>query len=127
MLSKDEQFILKQINQYREAHDLKPIKEDKKAAKYAWQRVKEIQDDWSHEGFLKNAPYLPAVENLARNYKTNKEVVEAWIKSPSHNENLLNKDINRMGIKINNGYVAMEGRKAQFYEPLFETIAGLIK
>lgn len=126
MLSKDEQFILKQINQYRKEYNLKPVKADEKTAKYAWQRVKEIQSDWSHKGFLNGVPYSPAIENLSKYYPKEK-VVNAWQESPTHNENLLRKDINRMGIKINNDYIALEGRKATFYEPLFETLAKLLK
>lgn len=60
--------------------------------KQAWDFIKET-----------NYAYKYAGENLARDFNTSQEVVEAWIASPSHYENLINKDFTQMGLAIVNG------------------------
>jgi uncharacterized protein YkwD len=47
--------------------------------------------------------YIYAGENLAKNFSTFDDVVEAWYNSPSHKENLLNKNYTEMGFAIVNG------------------------
>ena len=52
--------------------------------------------------FMKDAKYtyLSAGENLALNYKTDKSIVNAWMKSPGHKKNIVNANYNRIGIGI---------------------------
>lgn len=50
-----------------------------------------------------NYDYIYAGENLAKNFSTSDDVVEAWYNSPSHKENLLNKNYTEMGFAIVNG------------------------
>lgn len=47
--------------------------------------------------------YSYAGENLAKNFNSSKEVVDAWYNSPSHRENLLNKNYTEMGFAVVNG------------------------
>lgn len=47
--------------------------------------------------------YVYAGENLAKNFSNSKDVVEAWYNSPSHRENLLNKNYTEMGFAVVNG------------------------
>jgi len=47
--------------------------------------------------------YLYAGENLAKNFGASKDVVDAWYKSPSHRENLLNDKYNDVGFAVVNG------------------------
>ncbi len=47
--------------------------------------------------------YIYAGENLAKNFNTSKQVVEAWYDSPSHKENLLNKNYTEVGFAVVNG------------------------
>jgi hypothetical protein len=47
--------------------------------------------------------YIYAGENLAKNFSTSKEVVEAWYKSPSHRDNLLNRNYDEIGFAVVNG------------------------
>lgn len=47
--------------------------------------------------------YIYAGENLAKNFSTSKEVVEAWYKSPSHKSNLLSSNYNEVGFAVVNG------------------------
>lgn len=47
--------------------------------------------------------YLFAGENLARDFADSKAVVDAWMKSPSHRENLLNSRYKDVGFAVVNG------------------------
>jgi hypothetical protein len=47
--------------------------------------------------------YIYAGENLAKNFSTSKEVVEAWYKSPSHKSNLLGGNYDEVGFAVVNG------------------------
>lgn len=61
---------------------------------YAWLRLEEIQDDWSHWGFwiisdsmMEHLELVASGENLARDWGQ-QSPVDAWLASPSHRENL---------------------------------------
>jgi hypothetical protein len=59
-------------------------------------------EPWSfimNEGY----DYVYAGENLAKNFSSSKDVVNAWMNSPSHRENLLNKNYTEMGLAVVNG------------------------
>lgn len=60
--------------------------------KQAWDFIKET-----------NYVYRYAGENLARDFNNNDEVVEAWMASPTHRENIVNKDFTQMGLAVVNG------------------------
>lgn len=44
--------------------------------------------------------YTSAGENLALDYSTNKDVVDAWMESPSHRANIVNPNYTKVGIGI---------------------------
>lgn len=50
-----------------------------------------------------NYDYTYAGENLAKNFSTSKEVVTAWLNSPSHKDNLLSKNYDEVGFAVVNG------------------------
>lgn len=52
-----------------------------------------------HEGYV----YVAAGENLARDFNDSQGVVDAWMHSPSHKENLLNKTYQDIGVAVVNG------------------------
>ena len=60
------------------------------------------RDPWS---FFKEVGYnyLYAGENLARDFMDSDSVVAAWMNSPSHRDNLINKNYQEMGLAIVNG------------------------
>lgn len=60
------------------------------------------RDPWS---FINDAgyKYLFAGENLARDFGDSKSVVDAWMNSPSHRENLLNARYQDVGFAVVNG------------------------
>jgi hypothetical protein len=47
--------------------------------------------------------YVYAGENLAKNFSTSKDVVQAWYNSPSHRQNLMNKNYTEVGYAAVNG------------------------
>jgi hypothetical protein len=55
--------------------------------------------------FIKNAgyDYLYAGENLARGFTSSNDVINAWMASPTHRENMLSKNYNDVGFAIKEG------------------------
>lgn len=52
-----------------------------------------------------NYDYIYAGENLAKNFSNSKDVVEAWMKSTSHKENLLSPNYDEIGFAVVNGVI----------------------
>jgi hypothetical protein len=50
-----------------------------------------------------NYDYIYAGENLAKNFSQSKAVVEAWLNSPSHRDNLLSPNYDEVGFAVVNG------------------------
>lgn len=100
------------VNEYRIENHLKPVVVSPKVCKIAERRLKETKILWDHVGFQQaiNSSDLGGrwYENLARGFKTNKGVVKAWKKSPSHNAILLSK-MRYMCVKQDSGYVVLMG------------------
>lgn len=117
-LSEDKLFSL--VNEYRKSLGLQILSKDAQICGYARKRSIEIKNNWSHEGFQsdskKNVLYAQACpncshlgENLAKDIKIEEFILEAWKKSPTHNDNLIEPDYNIGCIQINeNNYVALE-------------------
>jgi len=57
--------------------------------KQAWDFIKETKYVYKYAG-----------ENLARDFNNSDEVVKAWMNSPSHYENIANKDFTQMGLAV---------------------------
>jgi uncharacterized protein YkwD len=95
--------------QYRSQHDLPPIGYNPAlCANYGDIRVKEIQTDWSHNGFWIHegkTSYYEIGENLARFYSTPEAVMNAWDNSPEHKRNLLDRGYYNVCFSIDGTYV----------------------
>jgi uncharacterized protein YkwD len=61
--------------------------------------------------------YKEAGENLANGYESVEEMVEAWLDSPSHRENLLNEGVHETGFGIK--YGTLNGYPTVFVVQLF--------
>ncbi|MFA6254374.1 MAG: CAP domain-containing protein [Candidatus Paceibacterota bacterium] len=82
---------------------------------------------FSHEGPNGEAPwtwfdkvgykYVYAGENLALNFYESSEVNQAWMNSPKHRENILDKNFTDIGIGLANG--RFEGRDSVFIVQFF--------
>lgn len=107
--------LLVDINEKRKQLNLNPLLINEELNQAALAKAQDMLNDqyWAHVApdgkqawdFIKevNYTYKYAGENLARDFKTNEEVVEAWMASPSHRENIVNKDFTQMGLAVVNG------------------------
>ena len=102
--------LAKLINDYRVQHGLQPLAIDSTLSDLAREHAMYMarQDRLSHDGFqqrLIKARSPRCVENVGSNYGTPGAELEAWRTSASHNHNLLDARIARMGLAIEDDYV----------------------
>lgn len=107
--------LLKYTNNKRKAAGVAELKLNDKLSKAAQEKAKHMfkNNYWAHVApdgtdpwtFIINADYdyIFAGENLAKNFNNSKDVVEAWFKSPSHKENLINPKYTDVGFAVVNG------------------------
>lgn len=107
------------INNYRVQNNKSELSHYERLCDLAKVRVIEIQDNWSHDGFLQrsenpdelynrfcNTPGFTCLsigENLAKNYQTVSELIGGWAASPGHNENMLG-DYNAQCVAVDGLY-----------------------
>ena len=104
-------FIMNAVNQYRKSQNLYAIQTNDLTCNFAKVRAKEITTNFSHDGFneriishtLPYPTYHLIAENIAEN-SDYKDVVNEWIKSPGHAENM----------RANTPYVCVE-QDGNFY------------
>lgn len=107
--------ILELTNKKRVESGLSPLKANSLLSEAAQRKAADMfafnywahsspsgRDPWS---FFKEIgyKYIYAGENLARDFKDPESVVEAWMNSPSHKENLLNGKYQEIGIAVVDG------------------------
>lgn len=107
--------LLAITNQKRAENGLKPLAMNGQLAQAAEGKASHMfaNNYWAHiapDGttpwfFIKNAgyEYLYAGENLARGFSTASEVVDAWMASPTHRENMLSSNYDEVGFAIQTG------------------------
>ena len=107
--------LLKYTNQRRVDFGLEPLSMNSALSKAAQKKAEDMfkYGYWAHVSPTGTEPwsfilaqdydYVFAGENLARNFSRSKDVVDAWFASPSHRENLLNRNYRDMGFAITNG------------------------
>ncbi|MEO6077673.1 MAG: CAP domain-containing protein [Candidatus Andersenbacteria bacterium] len=85
--------VLKLLNIYRSAHQLSPVTISNRTCEFANIRAREAEKEWSHAKFIERGQNMKELgewsENLAQDYYTASEVMEAWKESPKHNKILL--------------------------------------
>ncbi len=104
--------IITLINEYRISKDVSPLLHDPKLTQLAIIKVEDMirNDYFAHYSPLYQMPWELAGlfmyefhtfgENLARNFVNARDVVDAWIASPSHHDNLLKGHYEFIGIGI---------------------------
>lgn len=104
--------LLEKTNQERQKLGLAALSLNKELNQAALAKAQDMFTDqyWAHVApdgkqawdFIKetNYVYKYAGENLARDFNNSDEVVEAWMNSPSHYENIANKDFTQMGLAV---------------------------
>jgi uncharacterized protein YkwD len=99
-----ERKVLKLTNARRKAHGVKPLKAGKCPDHFAetWTRHMARTGDFEHQSldpFFKRCHGIrTAGENIAAGYETPRQLVGAWMHSPGHRANILNKDFHRIGV-----------------------------
>lgn len=131
-ISKEE--LLELTNQKRAEKGLKPLTmntelETAAAAKAKYMFAKNF---WAHIGpdgttpwyFIRGAgyEYLYAGENLARGFTTAPEVVDAWMESPTHRENIMSPNYSDIGFAISTGNLT--GSETVLVVEMFGTESG---
>ena len=99
------------VNKEREERGLNPLKIDAEMTEFAMQRSMELSVLFSHtrpdgSGFY--SPYMGSLwaENAAEYQASAEEVMESWMNSEGHRENILTSYFTRIGV----GCVEVEGR-----------------
>jgi hypothetical protein len=107
--------LLNITNQVRQEHGLSPLQLDSELSQAASGKASDMfaNNYWAHISpsgttpwvFFKNSgyEYLYAGENLARGFSSASEVVNAWMASPSHRDNMLSANYNDVGFAIATG------------------------
>lgn len=102
--------ILKYVNKERKAQKLAPLVINEKLNKIAIIKAADMakEEKFSHDSkkfgmtfnLIKkeNVKFKSAAENIARWHDTPEFVMERWMKSKGHRDNILNKSYNEIGI-----------------------------
>lgn len=121
--------LLKYTNKKREENGVPSLRLNDKLSAAAQKKAKDMFEDgyWAHVApdgtepwdFIvgENYEYIYAGENLAKNFSTSKEVVEAWFKSPSHKSNLIGVNYDEVGFAVVNG--VMDGYETTLVVQMF--------
>jgi hypothetical protein len=107
--------IISLVNIEREKNSLKPLNLSSELSSAAINKAHDMFDNnyWAHISptgitpwkFINDAGYnyVYAGENLAKSFDTSEEVVDAWMKSPTHRANILKQEYTDIGLAILNG------------------------
>lgn len=107
--------LLSLTNQKREENGLQSLKLNEELSKAAGEKAKDMlaSDYWAHNNpqgkspwdfiISSNYKYLYAGENLAKDFANSDGVVSAWMKSPTHRENILQDKYEDVGFAVLNG------------------------
>lgn len=109
------QDLLQMTNQKRTENGLPALTLNNELANAAAAKGEDMfaKNYWAHNSpdgltpwvFIKNAgyDYVYAGENLARGYTTASEVIDAWMASPGHRENILSPNYKEIGFSVASG------------------------
>lgn len=121
--------LLKYTNNKREDNGVSTLRLNAKLSAAAEKKAQDMFRDgyWAHVAPDGTEPwdfilgegydYIYAGENLAKNFSTSKEVVEAWFKSPSHKSNLVGVNYDEVGFAVVNG--VMDGYETTLVVQMF--------
>lgn len=130
--------VIEQTNEERLNRDAGVLVEDEALMEAAQSKAQHMLDEnyWDHYApdgttpwsFINGAGYRYelAGENLAKNFQTSRGVVQGWMNSPDHRDNLLRDEYRDIGLGIASG--RLDGRQttivvAMYGTPEAETVA----
>ena len=108
----DEDKLFDLVNDYREENGLPRLVRTEALDKSADDKCEDIREHayWSHDNpytgetfdqlIQREHTYLNVGENLIKDITDEKNALERWEESPSHNENMLHKAFDKTGIAI---------------------------
>lgn len=111
----NQQTVIDQTNAERKKNGLPALVPNASLSEAAYQKARNMFDEqyWSHYSpdgespweFMKAAGYTYSVagENLARDFTDTDDMVNAWMNSPTHRENIVNAKYQEIGIAVVNG------------------------
>ena len=111
------EVLAEKINLYRQENDLKRLKRSPQLDQSALSKACDLNnnDYFSHfdkqgrglDWWLNQVDYhyMAGGENLAKNHRSPEKVLEAWINSPLHRDNLLSEDFEEIGVGYCDNYV----------------------
>ena len=123
--------IIGLTNIQRTSAGLPEVKLDPQLSAAAAQKAADMfaRDYWAHISPVGTQPwyfitesgysYRYAGENLARDFSDAKSIVDAWVASPTHRDNLLNSNYQNIGIAVIDG--TLEGRETTLVVQFFGT------
>ncbi|MDQ5981709.1 MAG: hypothetical protein QG570_466 [Patescibacteria group bacterium] len=123
------QELLSFTNKVRNNSGLESLKLNSLLSKAAENKAKHMfaNNYWAHTAPDGTEPwdfiissgysYTYAGENLAVDFSDSDDVVNAWVKSPTHKDNLLNKNYSEIGFAVVDG--ELEGRKTTLVVQMF--------
>ncbi len=126
--------LLTLTNQKRAEAGLGPLRHNPTLAQAAAGKAADMfgGDYWAHNSPAGKTPwdfivgsgysYIYAGENLAKNFQDSPGVVEAWMNSPTHKENLLRAQYEEVGFAIVNG--KLQGEETTLVVQMFGTPQG---
>lgn len=109
-LSEFEQEVVRLTNNERRKFGLVPLKVDLKLSEVAQEKSRDMakNDYFDHDSPVYGSPfemmalygidYLAAGENIASGFRTPEAAVKAWMDSPGHRQNILNKQYTHIGV-----------------------------
>lgn len=130
--------LLQLTNDVRSQNQLTPLSFNQQLTAAAQKKASDMfaKNYWSHYGpdgatpwdFILSSGYKYefAGENLAKNFLFSQGVVDAWMASPSHKENILRNDYTEVGFAIVNGVLNGEETTLvvqMFGKPMSSTVA----
>lgn len=131
----NEDELLQDVNAARAQNGLPPLKQNAELADAARRKAADMysKNYWAHFapdgstspwGFIRDSgySYKYAGENLAKGFTNSQSVVDAWMNSPSHRENLLSTNYQDVGFAIVPG--SLEGEDTVLVVQMFGELPG---
>lgn len=123
--------VINLTNQERTKQGLAPLTLNQQLTDAAYAKAADMfaKDYWAHVSptgtqpwfFIKNSGYTyrHAGENLARDFAESTTVVQAWMNSPSHRDNLMNSKYQDIGVAVVDG--TLQGVETRLVVQMFGT------
>jgi uncharacterized YkwD family protein len=127
-IQKSETAVFELVNLERRKHKLPPLKIDTDACKVARKKSRDMKENnyFSHQSstygapwdMLKafNIPFTMAGENITWGSATAEDVMNQWMHSPGHRNNILNPSFTHIGVGFTKG-----GTKGIYWTQIFFT------